>query len=117
MPPALKGLKEYENKEEMDIERKKRDNISQKIRYWRKRYGFDLKKEDYEDFNKNIHIIKKVYPIYDLIINFDKNHINPDLLSEYAKNWEKLNKGLEIKDYLKSLNKIEKKNEPIILVF
>jgi hypothetical protein len=117
MPPALKGLKEYENKEEMDIERKKRDNISQKIRYWRKRYGFDLTKEDYEMFNENINIIKKIYPIYDLIINFDKNKLNPDLLNEYATNWTKLNLGLTIKDYLITLKKIKNKNEPIVLVF
>jgi hypothetical protein len=60
--------------------------------------------------------MKKIYPIYDLIINFDRNKINPDLLEQYAKNWEKLNLGLSIKDYLITLKKI-KKNNPIVLVF
>ena len=71
MPPALKGLKNYESVNEMNNERKLRDNKAQKIRYWRKKYGFDLKIEDYENFNQNIQIIKKTYNIFDLIINFD----------------------------------------------
>ena len=114
MPPALKGLKKYESVDEMNNERKKRDNEAQKIRYWRKRYGFDLTHEDYELFNQNINIIKKIYPIYDLIINFDKNKVNGDNLDEYAKNWDKIKLGLEIKDYLLTLKKINNKH---ILVF
>ena len=114
MPPALKGLKNYESVNEMNNERKLRDNKAQKIRYWRKKYGFDLKIEDYENFNQNIQIIKKTYNIFDLIINFDKNKINGDNLDIYAKNWDNINLGLEIKEYLQKLKKITKKH---IIIF
>jgi hypothetical protein len=115
MPPALynkdTGLY-YENKEEMIKKRKERDLKANKIRYWRKNYGYDLDINDYDDFNQRINIIKNVYPLHDYIINFsNKKKLNGEELEFYVKHVKKIKKGLEIKDYLRTLNKIVEKKE------
>lgn len=99
----------FSSKEEQLKERKRRDNISQKIRYWRKTYGYDLKKSDYEEFNKHVHIIRKVHKLHDFIIMYNekKKSISKDIMDTYGKNYDKINQGLEIQAYLKTLKKIE----------
>ena len=99
----------FNSKEEQLAERKRRDNVSQKIRYWRKTYGYDLKKSDYEEFNKYVNIIKKVHKLHDFIIMYNekKKSISKDIMDTYGKHYETINKGLEIQGYLKTLKKIE----------
>ncbi len=99
----------FENEEEQKLERKKRDNLGQKIRYWKKKYGYDLKKSDYEEFNKHVHIIKKIYNLHDFIINYNdkKKTILKEDLDYYVKNYNAIKLGLTIKDYLITLKKIE----------
>ncbi len=99
----------FNSKEEQLKERKRRDNVSQKIRYWRKTYGYDLKKSDYEEFNKHVNIIKKVYKLHDFIVMYNEKRksISKDIMDTYGKNYNKINQGLEIQAYLKTLSKIE----------
>ena len=99
----------FNSKEEQLAERKRRDNVSQKIRYWRKTYNYDLKKSDYDEFNKYVNIIKKVYKLHDFIIMYNekKKSISKDIMDTYGKHYEAINKGLEIQGYLKTLKKIE----------
>jgi len=99
----------FNSKEEQLAERKRRDNVSQKIRYWRKTYNYDLKKSDYDEFNKYVNIIKKVYKLHDFIIMYNekKKSISKDIMDTYGKHYEAINKGLEIQAYLKTLKKIE----------
>tara|TARA_R110002020_G_scaffold80434_8_gene200701 strand:+ start:508 stop:897 length:390 start_codon:yes stop_codon:yes gene_type:complete len=121
MPPALYNCstgKKYESKEEQIKERKKRDNISQKIRYWKKSYGYDLTKNDYEDFNKHVNIIKKIHKIHDFVVNYNyrRKSVSKDCLDTYAKNYKAINDALPIQEYLKTLNKIGAPENNIISV-
>ena len=111
MPSKLYDCKTdtyFNSKEEQLEERRRRDNIAQKIRYWRKTYNYDLNKSDYDDFKKNVHIIKKVHKLHDFIINYNQNKktFTKDMMEIYAKNYNTINKGLEIQNYLKTLKKI-----------
>ena len=57
MPSKLYDCKTdtyFNSKEEQLEERRRRDNIAQKIRYWSKTYNYDLNKSDYDDFKKNV---------------------------------------------------------------
>lgn len=115
MPPALynkdTGLF-YENKEEMLLKRKEKDLKANKIRYWRKKYGYDITLQDYDAFKERVHIIKNIYPLHDYIINFtNRKKLNGSELDFYVKYNKKIKKGLEIKDYLKTLTKIEDKEK------
>ena len=112
MPSKLYNSKTetyFENEEEQKLERKRRDNINQKIRYWSKTYNYDLKKSDYEEFNKHVNIIKKVHKLHDFIISYNdkRKTIMKDELDFIAKNYNNIQKGLTIKDYLKTLKKKE----------
>ena len=106
----------FNSKEEQLEERKKRDNISQKIRYWKKTYKYDLKKSDYDEFNKHVNIIKKIHKLHDFIIMYNekKKSISKDIMDTYGKHYEAINMGLEIQGYLKTLKKIDPTPEEII---
>ena len=111
MPPALYNYKTgelYSSKEEMITERKKRDNIGQKTRYWRKKYGYDLSKNDYEEFNKYVSIIKHIHKIHDFVCDFDPNNIDREKLDIYTQYHKHINNALPIQDYLRTLKKINK---------
>jgi hypothetical protein len=99
----------FDSKEDQLKERKRRDNVSQKIRYWRKTYKYDLKKSDYEEFNKHVNIIKKVHKLHDFIVMYNEKRksISKDIMDTYGKNYNKINQGLEIQAYLKTLTKLE----------
>jgi len=103
----------FDSKEDQLKERKRRDNVSQKIRYWRKTYKYDLKKSDYEEFNKHVNIIKKVHKLHDFIVMYNEKRksISKDIMDTYGKNYNKINQGLEIQAYLKTLTKLEPTSE------
>ena len=103
----------FDSKEDQLKERKRRDNVSQKIRYWRKTYKYDLKKSDYEEFNKHVNIIKKVHKLHDFIVMYNEKRksISKDIMDTYGKNYDKINQGLEIQAYLKTLTKLEPTSE------
>ena len=119
MPPALYNCKtgeKYASQDEMCEQRRMRDNIGQKIRYWRNRYGYDLSKDDYEEFNKHIDTIRYVYQIHDFVCGFNKGSIGGNDLEIYVKNHKSINRALPIQNYLRTLKKIETKN-PMLVTF
>jgi len=103
----------YESKEDMLLQRKNRDLIKQKIRYYKNTYGYDLDYNDLELYNKfveNLNIIKKVYKFHNFIINFkepDNNMININDAKIYYSNKNNIDLGLEYIDFLKKLKKEE----------
>lgn len=115
MPSALYNKNtggKYLNKDEMLVNRKKKDNESQKLRYWRKKYKYDLKSNDYEQFNKNVHLIKHIYDIHDFFINWNPNNeVKTEDLAMYIKKHNYIKEAYEIQDYIKSLKKIETENK------
>jgi len=120
MPPILYNKYtggRYLNKDEMLINRKKKDNQKNKVRYWRKKYGYNLEYSDYEEFNKNIYLIKHIYDIHDFFINWDPNdEIKKQDLSMYIKKHNFIKDAYPIQDYVKTLKKtnIEKNSSEIV---
>lgn len=100
----------YLNKTDMLTNRKKKDNEKNKIRYWRKKYGYDLNYSDYEDFNKNAHLIKHIYDIHDFFINWTpQNEIKKEDLGIYIIKHNHMKNAYHIQDYVKTLKKIDNK--------
>lgn len=110
MPPSLynkytKG--KYINKEDMLTNRKKKDNEKNKVRYWRTKYGYDLKYSDYDEFNKNAYLIKHIYDIHDFFINWNPNNeIKKENLAIYIIKHNHIKNAYPIQDYIKTLKKI-----------
>ena len=126
MPPALYCVKtgeKYESKEQMLAMRRENDNKKQKIRYWRKKYNYDLKLEDYDDFKEITPVIRYVYKYHDFLLKYDPDttqQYNKEELEIYVKNHKFFKKTIPHLDYIKSLkklNNVEKKSEPIIISF
>lgn len=111
MPPRLynKHTKDfYESEEEMLRLRKIRDNQKNKIRYYRQKYKYDLTLEDYEEFNKNVPLIKNIYDIHNYFINFDpKNEVKHEHLDIYINKHKYIFKALPIQNYVRTLKKID----------
>ena len=120
MPPILYNKYtggRYLNKDEMLINRKKKDNQKNELRYWRKKYGYNLEYSDYEEFNKNIYLIKHIYDIHDFFINWNPNdEIKKEDLSMYIKKHNFIKDAYPIQDYVKTLKKtnIEKNSSEIV---
>jgi len=110
MPPSLynkytKG--KYINKEDMLTNRKKKDKEKNKVRYWRTKYGYDLKYSDYDEFNKNAYLIKHIYDIHDFFINWNPNNeIKKENLAIYIIKHNHIKNAYPIQDYVKTLKKI-----------
>ena len=112
----------YESEEDMIKQRKHRDNIKQKIRYYKKKCGYILDYDDlelYNEFVENLNIIKKVYKFHNFILTFkepnDKMIMKTDA-EVYYTNKTNIDLGLEYIDFLKKLkheeeNKIVKKKD------
>ena len=103
----------YESEEQMIRDRKNRDNIKQKIRYYKKQYGYDLDYnvlELYHQFVENLNIIKKVHKFHSFILRYkepkDKMIIKTDA-EVYYTNKSNIDLGLEYIDFLKKLKKNE----------
>ena len=99
----------YESEEDMIKQRKNRDNIKQKIRYYEKKFGYVLNYDDlelYNEFVKNLNIIKKVYKFHEFIMNYkeptDKMIVKSDAETYYT-NKSNIDLGLEYIDFLKKL--------------
>jgi hypothetical protein len=113
----------YESEEEMIKQRKHRDNIKQKIRYYKKQYGYELDFNDldlYNEFVENLNIIKKVHKFHNFIMNYKEpkdKMINKTDAEIYYTNKTYIDLGLEYIDFLKKLkheehedNKVKKNN-------
>ena len=105
----------YESEEDMIKQRKNRDNIKQKIRYYKKQYGYILDFNDldlYNEFVENLNVIKKVHKFHNFILRFkepkDKMIIKTDA-EVYYTNKSNIDLGLEYIDFLKKLKHEEEK--------
>lgn len=97
----------YKDECEMIQSRKERDNIAQKLSYWRRVYGYELTKRDYDEFNKHCKVIKKIRHIHDFVCSLDKSKpLQPHETEIYAKHHKAINDALEIQDYIKSLRRV-----------
>lgn len=126
MPPALFCVKtgeKYESKDQMLSLRRENDNKKQKIRYWRKQYGYDLTIEDYDKFKEITPVIRYVYKHHDFLMKYDPEmtqKLNKEELELYVKKHKFFKKAIPHLDYIKSLkrlNHVEKQIEPIIITF
>lgn len=117
MPPQLYNKTtrgKYINKEDMLTNRKRKDNEKNKVRYWRTKYGYDLKYDDYEDFNKNAYLIKHIYDIHDFFINWNpESEIKKEDLGIYIIKHNHIKNAYPIQQYVKSLKKIDSKENTI----
>tara|TARA_R100001163_G_scaffold11166_1_gene10200 strand:- start:2346 stop:2558 length:213 start_codon:yes stop_codon:yes gene_type:complete len=68
MPPRCYG---YENENEMLMARKYNDNKKKKLKYWREKYGLDIKDDQYEEFSKYSTKIKHIIPILPFLKNIE----------------------------------------------
>lgn len=100
---------QYESEEEMIIGRKYRDNIKQKIRYYKKKFGYILDYDDidlYNQFVQNLNVIKKVHKFHNFILQYkepkDKLIIKTDAEIYYT-NKSNIDLGLEYIEFLKKL--------------
>ena len=126
MPPALycvkTGLK-YESKEQMLTLRRVNDNKKQKIRYWRKKYNYDLTLDDYEKFMQINKIIKYIHKYHDLLIKYNpdaEQTFNKEELEIYVKNHKHFKDALPHIDYIRTLkliNQCEPKSDLITITF
>tara|TARA_R110000803_G_scaffold25363_1_gene60596 strand:- start:3151 stop:3585 length:435 start_codon:yes stop_codon:yes gene_type:complete len=101
----------YESHEEMIRDRKNRDNIKQKIRYYKNTYGYVLDYDDlelYHQFVLNLNVIKKVHRFHNFILRYkepkDKMIIKTDA-EVYYTNKSNIDLGLDYIDFLKKLKK------------
>jgi hypothetical protein len=105
----------YESEEDMIKQRKNRDNIKQKIRYYKKQYGYILDFNDlelYNEFVKNLNVIKKVHKFHNFILTFEEPKDNMIMKSEaeiYFTNRSNIDLGLQYIDFLKKLKHEEEK--------
>jgi|TARA_R110002012_G_scaffold302154_1_gene502910 hypothetical protein len=111
MPPALYNLSTggfYSNKEEMVKSRKSKDNMKQKLKYWRNKYGYDVTKKDYEEFDKHSSNIKHIYDIHDWFVNYTVGDpIDEDIHGIFFARQSYILRALLSQEYIKTLKKIE----------
>ena len=111
MPPSLYNCKTggyYNNKEEMLSIRKSKDNTKQKIRYWRKKYGYDLNEKDYNEFSMHSSNIKHIYDIHDWFINYQVGDNIPEEIHDiFFSRQSYILRALLSQNYIRTLKKIE----------
>ena len=101
----------YENDEEHIKVKKERDNIQQKIRFYRKKWNYDVRKSDYAEFSKYSKEISKIKNIHDFFINLDKSNIKTEqdlfLYGKFYNQIEFVYKNSDAVAYIKTLKKID----------
>lgn len=109
----------WESAEAMMENRRKNDNIQKKVAYWRKKYNFDLNKNDYNTFIKYIPVVKKVYQDLERFLTYDKNRqMSDNDFHFFANNYEKLKLVQDNREYLETLRRIIPITKPpIVLTF
>ncbi len=118
MPPYLYNSKTkgfYANEEEKLAARRFKDNMKQKIRYWRSAYGYDVDENDYEKFNNHSSNIKHVFDIHDWFINYSARDPIPEDMHKifFEKQAYILRALVYSQDYIRTLKKIKSPEENI----
>ena len=111
MPPALYNYRTggyYNSREEMVNNRKSVDNIKQKIRYWKRKYGYDLTLKDYDEFKNHSSNIKHIYDIHDWFVDYKIGDPIPETIHGifFARQIYIL-RALLSQEYIRTLKKIE----------
>lgn len=91
--------------------KKIKDNINNKIRYYKNKYGYIITENTYNEFINNLPIIKKIYHLHDFICTYDQFKIPYNIVNYYASNYELMKLGYSIKHYLLQLKKINSNKE------
>lgn len=109
----------WESAEAMMENRRKNDNIQKKVAYWRKKYNFDLNKNDYNTFIKYIPVVKKVYQDLERFLTYEKDRqMSDNDFHFFANNYEKLKLVQDNREYLETLRRIIPITKPpIVLTF
>jgi len=118
MPPYLYNSKTkgfYANEEEKLAARRFKDNIKQKLRYWRSKYGYDIDENDYQNFNNHSSNIKHIYDIHNWFINYESKQSIPDDMHKifFQRQAYILRALVYSQDYIKTLKKIKSPEENI----
>jgi hypothetical protein len=104
----------YENDEERIKIKKERDNIQQKIRFYRRSWNYNVRKSDYAEFSKYSKEISKIKNIHDFFINLDKSNIKTEqdlfLYGKFYNQIEYVYKNPAAVAYIKTLKKIDNDN-------
>jgi hypothetical protein len=115
MPPQLYNKNTngfYKNKEEMISLRKNRDNINQKLKYWRTTYNYDVTEKDYEEFNKHASNIKHIFNIHDWFCNYSiGDKIPEEYHNIFFSKQRYILRALLSQSYIKTLKKIDESNQ------
>ena len=115
MPPALYNLSTggfYNNKEEMVKSRKSKDNMKQKIKYWKNKYGYDITENDYKEFNKHSSNIKHIYDIHEWFIDYNVgDDIDENIHGIFFNRQAYILRALLSQSYIKTLKKIDTNQE------
>ena len=110
MPPQLYNCKTggfYANKEEMINIRKSKDNMKQKIRYWRNKYGYDVNEKDYDEFSIHSSNIKHIWDIHNWFIDYKiGDPIDEEIHGIFFTRQSYILRALLSQDYIRSLKKI-----------
>mgnify|MGYP003635034975 FL=1 len=100
----------YENEEEMFKTKKQQDNCSQKRRFWKKNWNFDISYKEYNEFNKYSKFIMKIQKFHKFFCEFDSKNIKSEeelyFYSKHADQFEFVYKNPDAVNYIKSLKKI-----------
>lgn len=78
-----------------------------KLRYYKKKYGYDIPYEEFNTFRKHLLIIKKIHPHHDFIVTTDEDQIPYEKVEYYAQHYAVLKQGFKIKSFLKRLTKFD----------
>jgi len=118
MPPYLYNSKTkgfYANEEEKLAARRFKDNMKQKLRYWRSKYGYDVNINDYETFNNHSSNIKHVFDIHNWFINYSaRDPIPEDMHKIFFQRQAYILRALVYsQDYIRTLKKINQIEENI----
>ncbi len=119
MPPYLYNCKTkgfYANEAEKLSARRFKDNMKQKLRYWRSAYGYDINETDYEKFNNHSSNIKHVFDIHNWFINYESKQSIPEDMHQifFERQCYILRALVYSQDYIRTLKKIKSPEENIL---
>tara|TARA_Y100000004_G_scaffold195448_1_gene262490 strand:+ start:559 stop:903 length:345 start_codon:yes stop_codon:yes gene_type:complete len=114
MPPRLYCLETkeyYKDENEYHEARRKKDNIGTKLFYYKKNYGYVIKKNEIDEFIKHKNIIKKICKHHDFFLEYEPDRTDYTLdeiniLCDYKKHFDN---ALHLKDYIRTLERVNNK--------
>jgi len=97
----------YKDQEELDAYRKKFDLWQHQNKAWKKKYGFNVTKDEFDYFNENRKIIKNIFPILDWFLELDIDKpITGENIHIFGKNYQAIMDALPIKEFINNLQRV-----------